>query len=260
MRTPTLLTAGLAALALLISGCGEPQQPQGHAPAAPSTNTTSSGPTATTRPISVPRDTAPTTHSHPSPSAATTQPPQSTKPSQPMATNTQTSASPHQATPATDVQQFTPFDATGKPAIPIASTRTGSCWESSIALDAPNAYRCMAHNAILDPCFAHPDHPDGFLVCVAAPWDAGTKLELTQPLPTPTTRTLRPWALELANGHRCVAATGTVSSVAGVTIDYFCDSNGGAGGLKRNGSEWTIDYLPPHSTNLTRVSVTTAWG
>lgn len=172
----------------------------------------------------------------------------------------QSSASPSTTPPtATAVKAFTPFDDTGSPSIPITTARTGHCWTGSIALSAPKTYRCMAHNLILDPCFASSSHA-GSVVCVEAPWKPGTTLKLNRPLPSlPSTGTTQSaWAIALTNGTKCVAITGMVQFVDDVPMRYTC-GRGQAGDLRHHGSPWTVAYAPPHATTTHRVGVATAW-
>ena len=172
-----------------------------------------------------------------------------------------TTTSPTTTAAQTVVKTFNPFKpGTATPAIQIDSTRTGYCWTGSIAVGTTNAYRCMAHNLILDPCFAPKGSRVTSVVCVAAPWDAGTDLHLSRPLPSDhNTGTMRSgWAMRLANGRECVAVTGTIQFVDDVPMRYACDQ-GKAGNLLQNGGQWTVAYLPPHATATSPVAVSTLW-
>ena len=126
------------------------------------------------------------------------------------------------------VRAYLPFDAAGKPAGTVSATRSGECWTTSVAATVASAYRCRAGNTILDPCFAVTPRART-VACAADPWSAVEVLHLTSPLPTgePMGDGTRPWAVQLANGVRCVASTGTVPEVAGFLLDYSC--RGGSG-------------------------------
>ena len=104
----------------------------------------------------------------------------------------------------------------------IEDTLQGSCWTSSIASPRPNAYRCMAGNAIYDPCFSSSANR------VSCPTDIfenrGIVMSLDKPLPAAgAAAATRPWALLLQSGAHCTAGTGTI--VPG--YPFYC-SGGGA--------------------------------
>jgi hypothetical protein len=102
----------------------------------------------------------------------------------------------------------------------VTKTVQGSCWEGSIAANRSDAFRCMAGNAISDPCFvrdaksvACPDIPTS---------DTGIVIKLTQALPAnPTSGPETPWAMSLESNVRCRAGTGTI--VPG--FPYYCSSS-----------------------------------
>jgi hypothetical protein len=133
----------------------------------------------------------------------------------------------------TVVRSFSPYSASGKLKAPVQGHASGHCWEISLAAPAPDAYRCLAANRILDPCFAPPTasakHATS-LACFANPWGKAILLQVHR-LPKGAPLTTRPWAILLANGARCVAATGTAPFVAGVGLDYAC-GHGSAAALR----------------------------
>lgn len=178
---------------------------------------------------------------------------------------TPTHASPSTTTGSTTtavVRTFTAYTAGGAVSVPVAARTTGSCWTNSIAVPDPRAYRCLAGNQIMDPCFAPARATAPTTVaCVAAPWDPATLLTVTGPLPPPATEHLvsHPWALQLANGARCVASTGTAPSVDGVTLNYVCGPDADAGTGHATGLPVLVSYGAPGGAALTRVSVTTIW-
>ncbi|WP_019588103.1 hypothetical protein [Deinococcus apachensis] len=149
------------------------------------------------------------------------------------------------ATQATGLHIYTPFQPGGGLVIGVAVTgRTrGSCFATSAAApNRPDAYRCTASNAILDPCFA-PLNDQTSLACSRDPWSANAIL-LTRSGPLPFNARLSaadpdyaqamPWALELANGQRCTRMTGATAPVAGLRINYGCPGGGVvAGGIDR---------------------------
>jgi hypothetical protein len=124
----------------------------------------------------------------------------------------------------TVVRTFTPYSASGKLTVPVQGHATGHCWEISLAAPAPDAYRCLAANRILDPCFAPPTSSakkGTSLACFRNPWAKAVLLHVHR-LPRGIPMTTRPWAVLLATGEKCVAATGTAPFVAGVGLDYAC--------------------------------------
>lgn len=244
-----LVSALAAVVGLGLAACGDN---------ATSSTTAGATGTATSAPTSAPTS-GPATPATTSRTAPTTTSPgtRHTK-----ATHTATGTATSKAQPNTTVvKKFNAFDSSGKPAIPIDATRHGYCWTGSIALDAPRAYRCMAHNQILDPCFVPSGGTHSFAVCVEAPWTKGTKLVLNRPLPrSGNTGPARPgWALKLANGDRCVAITGMVPFVDNIPMNYQCTAGGRAGKLRHDSSRWTVAYVGPHAATPHRVVVATAW-
>ncbi|HEY1778221.1 MAG TPA: hypothetical protein VGG41_18840 [Solirubrobacteraceae bacterium] len=132
----------------------------------------------------------------------------------------------------------------------VGSRARGYCWTSSLAADAADAYRCMAGNAINDPCFAASAHART-VACFIDPWHAVTLLTLSRPLPRhgPPVRDALPWAIETSNGHRCVFLTGATAPMGGERINYGCV--GGSyliGSPDRRAPLWTIRsaarYIP----------------
>jgi hypothetical protein len=162
----------------------------------------------------------------------------------------------------TVVRTYTPYDASGQLVATVHDVVRGSCWTSSIAAPVRGAYRCIAANNILDPCFAPPGtaSPDS-VACLDDPWSEALVLHLTARLPNtpPLGDGSRPWALELANGARCVAATGTVPSVQGVNLAYRCSNGRSAGVVDATSPTVRADYGDPRTATLESVTVTTIW-
>ena len=167
--------------------------------------------------------------------------------------------SPVSATTASET--FNPYDASGALTVATSSDETGSCWTTSIALPSPTTFRCMSGNTILDPCFvpAHTADPKT-AACFTDPWSPGVRLVLTAALPKPdaSARTT-PWALELANGARCVTVTGTVDQVGSVDLRYGCGGTAEAGLVGTPGSALSALYRASDTQTLTPVAVRTAW-
>jgi hypothetical protein len=101
----------------------------------------------------------------------------------------------------------------------VTADESSSCLVGSVA-DAgrPDGWRCVAGNAILDPCFASPFALSGdtdMPVCAESRFtNEVVRLTLTEPLPAeanPPDPTLPPWALELANGEQCTLRGGATA-------------------------------------------------
>jgi hypothetical protein len=122
----------------------------------------------------------------------------------------------------------------------------------------------MVKNEIYDPCVSSSASDTvTAVVCATAPWESAYLLRLTSKLPLqagnqPSGAGLTAWAVELANGDRCVVGTGTNSQLPGVTLGYYCHS-GLAGQLVTDVEPWTIQYNPNRTSTLESLDVTTAW-
>jgi len=163
----------------------------------------------------------------------------------------------------TVAKTFSAYRADGELAVHVGDVSTGNCWTTSIAAPSATAYRCIADNSILDPCFA-PAHPSSPLevACVPDPWADATVLRVTGELPTqapPAERSARPWAFELANGARCVAATGTVPEIQGVNLGYHCRNGADAALDDGSARRATARYAPHGAATLHTVTVSTIW-
>lgn len=165
----------------------------------------------------------------------------------------------------TSMHTFRPFDANGTPTAPVSSHTSGYCWETSLAAPAAGSYRCLAANTILDPCFAPQTattpaqhHAARTLACFSSPWSKAVVLTVHRRLPSSGAELDRPWAVVLAGGAHCVAATGTAPFVAGVGLDYSCD-DGTAAALRGAGTQVHALVGRPDAHSLRRVTVTDVW-
>jgi hypothetical protein len=150
----------------------------------------------------------------------------------------------------------------------VTKQESGSCFTRSLASSTrPDAWRCSAGNAILDPCYQRIMGDEKQLACpVGGPWPANiVLLTLTQPLPQEEGKeasrdSALPWALELANGQRCTMFTGATAPVAGMRINYGCP--GGfivVGDIDRSQPLWRVFVEGEKSIALEQVDVTAAW-
>lgn len=141
----------------------------------------------------------------------------------------------------------------------VARTEHGSCWTTSITVRSTSAYRCYAHNQILDPCFASGTTAHD-VVCYADPWSLGIRLVLSAKLPKQALLAVsHPWALELGNGKRCVAATGVVDRIGNLPLLYQCRGGGAAGLPVTKAGHTDVQYVAPGSSAAIRVPVTVSW-
>lgn len=108
------------------------------------------------------------------------------------------------------------------------TTKEGHCWTNSIAAPRPDAWRCMAGNEILDPCFETTDR--GLVQCVPDPvtGDKGVRFKLNQPLPKPDIQAGvetqgSGWLIQLTDGTVCRPATGARGQVNGKMVSCYCE-------------------------------------
>jgi len=142
----------------------------------------------------------------------------------------------------------------------VGSRGRGYCFTSSLATGAGDAYRCIQGNAIHDPCFAASAHAST-VACFLDPWHAVTLLSLERPLPphSGAQRDDLPWAIETADGRRCVFLTGATAPMGGERINYGCvDGSYLIGAADTRAPLWTIrsarSYRPDppgHATPIT---------
>lgn len=155
------------------------------------------------------------------------------------------------------------FDSSGRLAqgYEVKEKRRGACFTSSLAVDGADAWRCMAGNEILDPCF-QPPRGDGPLACLADPWGQVTQLRLTRRLPKATpvdSAEPMPWAVETTDDLRCTKLTGASEVVDGKRVNYGCtDGSVLVGEVDDSSDLWTIMRSPsghPEKGDLERVNL-----
>lgn len=171
------------------------------------------------------------------------------------------SQSPSPVALQTVMKQFAPLDEDGTLTVAAEPGGSGSCFATSIAAPLSGVYRCLSDNTILDPCFAPVHEPTpATVVCFADPWSTGQVLTLTRPLPSydPDLTDGNPWALQLANGARCVFVTGAVPALGNVDLTYTC-GGGSVAGLSTNDDGGMVAHYGPASGPLTDVGVSVAW-
>lgn len=155
------------------------------------------------------------------------------------------------------------------PGIKITETRSASCSPSFIS-NAPGALRCYTSDdetLVLDVCWPNDGEP-AQAVCLGDPWnnegilanpisveddaDAEKELDLA-----PAT----PWALELANGSKCVLVPGATGIIAGMRLNYSCGGEDAwvVGDVDNRQKLWMALFSPKDSNEVSQVSVTRAW-
>jgi hypothetical protein len=169
----------------------------------------------------------------------------------------------------TSVDFVTPWTASGTLSAQekVTSRVSGSCWTGSLNVNESDAWRCASGNAIYDPCFSSFSYEATDVACLISPWTGVVLLRLTKPLPTsqrhPVSDKSEPspdWALELSDGDHCVLVSGTIDTLGGVLLPYYCSSGALAGTLNMQSEPWTVEYYRSGSDVLYDVNVKVAWG
>jgi len=184
----------------------------------------------------------------------------------------------------TNVRYVLPFGPDGlNHGLTATTEEDGICsYPSSAALDRPDAWDCTGtEGQIYDPCFENPfiapDEP-GQVACFDSPFTTDVVvLTLTEPLvrqkeaPDAGAGMAQasdvsidpwdlPWAVELANGDRCTLLGGTLTVLAGQTVNYGCTDGGMVfGEVNHIRPLWTVNYLAAGDAASTLVEVVTAW-
>ncbi len=172
---------------------------------------------------------------------------------------------------ATQLRVFTPSVALRLAAgVEVVAHAEGSCFARSLASPGrPDAFRCEAEAAILDPCFLDPMGEAGLLYCALEPFSLEV-VELApvdgmpEPLEVPADPdypSARAWALVLEGGQRCTLLTGASAGIAGLRIEYGCDDGSAVvGPIDRSLPVWRVFHRADHgAASLDRVVVVQAW-
>jgi len=170
------------------------------------------------------------------------------------------------ATTTTKTHIYQAFTSSGKPAIKITKTVTGTCNGGSAAINRNDAWRCFAGNFVYDPCF-NSSKANGILVCPGNPWStSAVELKLKGKLTLGNTKkpstSGMPWAIETTTGLKCAIDTGATTVVQKQRLNYFCvkSKDGLWGSPSRKHEPWTIYIAPGTTTKLsTTVGIQTAW-
>jgi hypothetical protein len=159
------------------------------------------------------------------------------------------------------MKEFAPYDEAGRATVGSDPGGSGSCFATSIAVPVSGVYRCLVGNTILDPCFAsvHESTPPQ-VACFADPWSRGALITLTARLPAyqPVLQQGNAWAIELADGSRCVSVTGAVPVLGDVDLSYRC-SGGHVAGATENDDGTVTAHYGTSSGPLADISVVVEW-
>lgn len=155
------------------------------------------------------------------------------------------------------------------PSLIVAQRYTGHCFAKSLADSGRlTAWRCSTNNLIVDPCF---QDGEGVMACLNSPWsDKVLVLKLSTPLHdskaelagnTVNTQSAQPWAIELANGQRCIALTGASTLINNRRLNYSCSNYyyNVIGKINKTSLDWKADVYNHRDNSIQAVSITTAW-
>jgi hypothetical protein len=222
-----------------------PKDPPNGAPSVP--------PAHRSRPSRVPGPTPPVTApAVPSATAVSSRPP-----ADPVPVSTRRSPPPHATGPPTlAFAAYTPWRDPGDlaPGTKVLATARGHCSASSKVV--AGAFLCQAGSDTYDPCFVPPGPAPHQVACQYAPWTGALVIDLTGPLPAPSSPSPHPpWAFELMDGTVCAAG----GAPAGSASYYGCQPGGGAGAVDRSSQPWTVSYSAAGSPQLRTGVLLIAW-
>lgn len=148
-----------------------------------------------------------------------------------------------------------------KPGYRVDRRTAGRCWTTSAVQD--DAYRCMAGNSILDPCWRlGPGRRRA--VCLVVPWRHRVEVIRLRSRPASLgVPSHRLWGLRLANGARCAAAQGATGIYRGSPVEFYCTRGFSVvGEPDRSAATWrahVIERVQGHWCDRGRLAVVTAW-
>lgn len=191
-----------------------------------------------------------------------------------------TPAPPVDETRTVTLQPFTP-EGELTPGLRVVQEVSGRCVPSVLSPDNDHARRCFATetSVAMDPCYV-PDPELGrrlvdheelrelgiftVAVCLATPEQTDlTRIyvaEDTGVYSAPTNSVDPHWALELADGTRCVKVFGVKEVRENLHLSYSCDDGGYLYGIPDEELRvWMIHYREKDSDELVYTEVRTAW-
>jgi hypothetical protein len=148
--------------------------------------------------------------------------------------------------------------------VTASAHQAGSCVGGSIASDRVDAWRCMAGNLIMDPCFSSPSGSQ-----VACPSfqniDSVTVINLSQALPrnlaNPGSSSV-PWQFQLVIGPQCRPSTGaTATPVNGMQVSGRCSNDvDWFGHINQSVEPWAVVVQSaPGAHSVGRQTISKAW-
>ncbi len=179
-----------------------------------------------------------------------------------------------QTTPAqTAVHIYAPYSAEGKLTVHVTKTTAGECFTGSIISQRSDAWRCNDGNELQDPCFAAVLNARSVVCPQNGPWSGELlRITLAKGLPSNGANILRDnnaakepladpaWAIELANGARCLFLAGTSSIVAGLRQNYECTAGWTLyGNETRSAQPWSIFGRHGSTGQLTPEAIAAIW-
>jgi predicted Ser/Thr protein kinase len=177
--------------------------------------------------------------------------------------STSTTTTPVVTQAPTATRLFSVESPSGGLTVGIQQRASGSCFTGSIDLERPDAWRCTVGNTIYDPCFSL---DQSHVVCPPdGPWGRTAVLvNLTAALPasgnTGAEAKGTPWAIQLANGARCLLLSGASNVIAGQRLNYGCTRGLGLyGDVNRSAPVWTIFGAGQHASSITPYAVAIVW-
>jgi len=155
-----------------------------------------------------------------------------------------------------------------RPGVEVIGRLEGECFAASLADQSrDDAWRCMSHNRILDPCFEGFQGAQAVVACPESPWTS--RVTLLVPTKAPARDAANqaniggglPWALELSGGARCVFLTGATAVVAGMRINYGCVGTPHAvvGDVNRLLPQWRVFVDRGQGVVVESENVAVAW-
>jgi hypothetical protein len=163
----------------------------------------------------------------------------------------------------TSVRIYSPVNASGGLAATVTQRGNGSCFTNSIAIVRPDAWRCSVGNDLYDPCFEV--NQTQVLCPIDGPWTNNGLLISVHSLPNASSVKSQgtsglPWAIELADGAKCLPLTGATNVIASQRLGYDCTRGVGLyGSVQRSSSVWMMYTGTPHSVQLTLQPIGIAW-
>lgn len=152
---------------------------------------------------------------------------------------------------------------------------TGTCRQLSIEDNRSDAWQCestdQSKKRVFDPCFIKIENNKKTALCATSPWKNDAVSITLDKAWQPNMRESDeerldmsaddPWAIELANGVRCLKTTTTTKTINGQLVKYTCDNQGVLlGRLQRCELIWTVMFAPsPDSSRLHFVEIAHVW-